>query len=536
MFYRLYGKSASLLRKVFLISLPALALSCLLISGCNSTSVNLGKDVLATVDGEPITVEDLKAANGEIPEKMGDRKDALGRLINNRLAARAAVKEGFANTPAVLGAIEGFYNDRLPEVLTAKIQDETQVTDEELTSVKAKQDVKPVLGVSLLVAPTMEEAESAMAELRKGADFQKTAAKYTSVKGEPEQEISLGEGLYPAGIRAVLNRMKPGELSPIMKTEVGYAIFKVNYRKEQDQVWKEREDAIRAEVKRAKAQAELARLVDKLRSSADLKLEKTTLPGGEVQYTGAVVNGLEITMDPRLFNPAIDPHFEHSGLNPKTLRDALNRRINEVLLSQEARRRGLDQDPEFKRELALKKEEILASAILEKVKGTYSPTEKEIRDYYEKNKARFASKAKVRISRILLPTKEQAEAALKEVRSGKDFASVAKAMSTDPSSKGSGGDVGFVTYELLKEPLRGAIANLKVGETSGVLKTDYGYEVLKATGRVEAGPPAFSLVSSSFRKRATLNKISERVEAFYGQLNKKSSVKINEKLLASLKK
>ncbi len=525
------------LGNALLVSVAALSAVCLLVgAGCKGSGTDLGKDVIATVDGQAITVEDLRAANGgTMPEDPRERKGELDRLINNKLAAKVAISEGLSGSPAVLSAIEQFYNDRLPDVLGEKIFEETQVTEQELGTIKGKEDKQPVVGVSVLVAPTLEDADAALAELGKGADFKKVAAKFDPTKDEPDQEFSLGEGLYPAGVKAVLNRLKPGELSPVMKIQIGYAIFRLNYRKEPDQIWKEREDAIRAEVKRAKAQAERASLIDKLRSSAEIKLETRTLPDGQVQYLGAVVNGLELRMDPRLFGQVTDPHFEHQGMNPKTLRDALNKRINDVLLSQEARRRGLDREPDFQRELALAKEAALTAAITDKVKGTYAASEKDMRDYYEKNKPRFMNRTQVRVSRILLPDQQAAESVLKELKSGKDFAALAKSRSTDSVSKVKGGDVGLVVLEKLAEPLKSTLSNMKVGETSGVVRTDYGFELLKVTGRVEGGPIPFSTISSSIRKRVVLNKLSERIEAFYDGLYKKASIKVNEKLLATAK-
>lgn len=505
------------------------------LSGCKVSGSGLGKDVLATVGGEPITVEDFKAAcGGAVPEERGERKDTLARLINNRIAARAAAKEGYVADPALL---EGFYNDRLPALLLKKIEDGTVVTEGELKAAKVNADMKPVMGVSMMVAPTMEEAEAAMAELRKGAGFKQTAVKYSAMKAETERDIALDndEGIYPPGVMAMLNRMKPGELSPISKLDIGYAIFKMNYRKGPEEVWMARENDVRAGIKQMKAKAELAGLIDKLRSSGDVKLQSRKLPGGEVQYTGAVAGGIVITMDPRLFDPAGDQHFEHSGLNPKTVRDALNNRINEVLLSQEARRQGLDKDPGFQRELGLQKEALLAGAVLERVRGTYEPTRKDLNEYYEKNKDKYATKTQVRISRMLLGSNEDAEAALKELKAGKDFASVARDRSLDSASKDKGGDVGYVVPVNMKEPLKSSISKMKAGDISGVLKSEYGYEVLKATGRKEGVAPPMSNLSGTLKKRVLLVKQSERVEAFYDKLKEKTKVEVNDKLLETLK-
>jgi parvulin-like peptidyl-prolyl isomerase len=356
------------------------------------------------------------------------------------------------------------------------------------------------------------------------------------MKSETEKEVDLAEGLYPVGVFAVLNGMKPGEISPIMKLEIGYAVFKLNYRKEPEQLLSAAEGKLRKEIKSRKFEAEKARLVDELRSSADIKMEKRVMPDGEVQYLSATVNGVEIRMNPQLFSPTGDPHAMHQGMNIKTLNDALNKRVNQVLLSQEARRQGIHNDPVFQRELKLKKEELLANAAVEKIRGVYEPAPQDIKEYYEKNKEKFTAKTKVRVSRILLSNEDDAKAVLKELKGGKDFSLVASQWSTDVATKSTGGNVGFVTIDMVKEPIKGALKSLKVGEVSGVLKSEYGYEVLKVTERKAGRLLAMSTLTTTIRKRVKLSKESERVEAFYQSLHDKADIKINKELLKSLRK
>lgn len=93
----------------------------------------------------------------------------------------------------------------------------------------------------------------------------------------------------------------------------------------------------------------------------------------------------------------------------------------------------------------------------------------------------FGSKEKVRCSHILVEDKSEAEELLKRLEGGADFSAEAKKLSKCPSGK-SGGDLGsFGRGKMVKEFDKVAF-DLEVGELSGLVKTQFGYHVLKRTG------------------------------------------------------
>lgn len=87
----------------------------------------------------------------------------------------------------------------------------------------------------------------------------------------------------------------------------------------------------------------------------------------------------------------------------------------------------------------------------------------------------------IRASHILVKKFQQAEQILNEVKSGGDFKSLAKKHSECPSGK-KGGDLGkFGRGQMVKEFEKAAFA-LKKGEISGLVKTKFGYHIIKRTG------------------------------------------------------
>ena len=117
-------------------------------------------------------------------------------------------------------------------------------------------------------------------------------------------------------------------------------------------------------------------------------------------------------------------------------------------------------------------------------------TDREARAYYEEHIDEFPKRpATVNLAQILIAIKPSGEAkkkALKKIkeiekkiRTGADFAEIAKKYSEGPSAK-YGGNLGYVTLEDLNNPaFENAVKSLKVGEVSGPVLTEFGYHLIK---------------------------------------------------------
>lgn len=79
------------------------------------------------------------------------------------------------------------------------------------------------------------------------------------------------------------------------------------------------------------------------------------------------------------------------------------------------------------------------------------------------------------------PAKKQAEEIKKQIDSGADFAELAKKYSTDGSAS-NGGDLGLVSKGQTVPEFEAAAFGLQDGQVSGVVKTQFGYHIIKVTG------------------------------------------------------
>jgi peptidyl-prolyl cis-trans isomerase D len=158
-------------------------------------------------------------------------------------------------------------------------------------------------------------------------------------------------------------------------------------------------------------------------------------------------------------------------------------------------------------------------------------TDAEVADAYNKNKARFTTPEKRTASHILINVKKGASAAedaaakakaqaiLDEVRKNpNDFAKIAKAQSQDPGSAELGGDLGVVQKGVFVKPVEDAIYGLKEGEVSGLVRSEFGYHIIKVTKVVPESQKSLEdakpEIVAELKKAKMSAKYSEMAETF----------------------
>ncbi|WP_379153141.1 peptidylprolyl isomerase [Paenibacillus sp. sgz5001063] len=176
----------------------------------------------------------------------------------------------------------------------------------------------------------------------------------------------------------------------------------------------------------------------------------------------------------------------------------------------------------------LKKQMPLQVKIRKLVEPKVTVTDDEISKYFEDNKATFNQEEQVRASHILVKTKEEADAILKQLKDGADFAALAKEKSADTGSKDKGGDLDFFKKGDMVAEFADAAFKLKVGETSGAVKTEYGYHIIKVTDRKEAHVYTLAEKKEEITKTLKAQKVSEMSSTWLADL--KAGAKITNTL------
>ncbi|MCA0149589.1 peptidylprolyl isomerase [Rossellomorea vietnamensis] len=113
-------------------------------------------------------------------------------------------------------------------------------------------------------------------------------------------------------------------------------------------------------------------------------------------------------------------------------------------------------------------------------------TDDQIKEYFEANKDTFAQKEQVEASHILVDDEKTAQEVKKKLDDGGDFAELAKEYSTDTSNADSGGELGYFGKGEMVTEFDDKAFSMKKGEISEPVKTEFGYHIIKVTGKKEA--------------------------------------------------
>lgn len=133
------------------------------------------------------------------------------------------------------------------------------------------------------------------------------------------------------------------------------------------------------------------------------------------------------------------------------------------------------------------KENIKTYLLTEKLlKDRVKITDDQIKEYFEANKDTFAQKEQVEASHILVDDEKTAQEVKKKLDDGGDFAELAKEYSTDTSNADSGGELGYFGKGEMVTEFDDKAFSMKKGEISEPVKTEFGYHIIKVTGKKEA--------------------------------------------------
>jgi peptidyl-prolyl cis-trans isomerase C len=249
-------------------------------------------------------------------------------------------------------------------------------------------------------------------------------------------------------------------------------------------------------------------------------------------------------------------------------RDLLDRLVGYKLLSQEVKARSLvvedaevdarvaeirkqfPTEPAFsqmlqQRQMTLEKlradtrQDVAVAKLIENaIADKIGVTPDQVQTFYAQNPGRFQQPDRVRASHILLSFPQNADAAakaqvrtkaeqvLKEVKSSKDFAALAKRYSQDPGSAANGGDLGFFPQGQMVGPFGDVAFSLAPGATSELVETQFGYHIIRVVEKQAARAVPLEEVRAQVVQFLQDQNRQQQTEAFVGGLKSKGTIAI----------
>jgi peptidyl-prolyl cis-trans isomerase C len=289
----------------------------------------------------------------------------------------------------------------------------------------------------------------------------------------------------------------------------------------------------------------------------------------------AKVNGTEISRT--RFETTFESHIKQRGINvammqsPDALkqlkRQILDLLIGQELLWQQAKKDGfvaasaqVDQavdhvrqrygsEEVFLRELKrggftedsyrdnLKQELSVRRWAQETIAKDISVSAQEVHDFYQENPDRFMRPDGINARHVLIKVdpgadettvteaRKQIEKILAEAKQGADFAALAQKHSQGPSAP-KGGELGFLPRGRLVKPFEEAAFALKPGEISDVVRTHYGFHIIKLEARRGGDTISEKEAESSIRNHLSSMKTQEAIQERVRVLRETGNVEI----------
>ncbi len=233
----------------------------------------------------------------------------------------------------------------------------------------------------------------------------------------------------------------------------------------------------------------------------------------------AVVNGKPI---PKQRADILRAQVERSGrpITPEVEEQIKQELIAREIFLQEAQKRGLEKDADFKDQMELARQAILIRELFADYQLKNTVTDAEIKSEYDKFVAANTGK-EYKVSHILVDEEEEAKAIIASIKKGSKFEEVAKKKSKDTASGAAGGNLDWASPNTYVSEFTEALIKLEKGKmTQTPVKTQFGWHVLRLDDMREAKLPKLEEVKPQIAQQLQQQQLTK----FQDELRAKAKI------------
>ena len=513
-----------------------------------------GKKVVATVNDEPIFLDEFNQELTTLPHRVGkDQKTEkeeisglLKRLINTRLIIQEAKRMGLDELKELKERVDVFAKQTLRDELIDRQVRDIKPDEREVEKIY-KESVKEFKIKSILFDKE-EDAKQMEALLKAGKNFDETLKKFLSDgkgKGEEEASYLRSKELQPEIAEAV-SKMTVGSVSPVIKIKSGYVIFKledirfpedpdVRGRIRLDLLLQKQKDAYFEYFKTLKKkyvkvnegllkgldfeskEPGFEKLMKDKRVLAEIKGEKPITVGEFSEY-----------MKQQLFH-GVERAVEAKRLN-KRKEQILDEMLQKRILRKEALRLGIDKTEGYKDRLKENENSLLFGAFVAKaVAPDIKFNEEELKAYYDRHIKEYTYPEMMKIKSLVFSKREDAEKAVVNLRQGTDFQWL-EANAEGQVDKNRKEVLVFegklLTTKDLPENVRKAVSGAKSGDVRLLANPDNYFYVLSIPEVIPPKPQPYPETREQIAGKIYNEKLTKAVEDYADKLRALSDVKI----------
>jgi hypothetical protein len=519
-----------------------------------------GKKTVATVNDEPITLEEfnraIAASHAARPgAKTAGRIDyskIINRMINTRLIVLEARNIGLDALPEIRKMVADFSRETLIKLLLEGYVKDIKPGQDEVE--KIYQEMVKEWQISSVRFKTEKLARNFEEKIKGGNNFEE-AVKNVLDEGTAEEgkvgQYSKDEDLAPQ-IAQVVAKMEIGSISPVVAIgEKGFIILRF-----EGERFPEEEDA--EAMKRARRQVlnqargkaardyyqdlrkKYLKINEELIDGLDYESEEpgfdslledkrviAEISGEQPVTVGELTKGLK-----QKFFHGVERAIKAKEVNKKKY-EVLEGIVEERILLQEALKQGIDTSDEYKNKIKEYEISVVFGAFINKViVPDIKLDQKELKAHYQENMEKYTFPEMMRIKELVFESKNDAVSAVEKLRKGTDF-NWLSSNAEGQVDKNTGGLLRFkgelLTVSSLPEGVQKSVSGANPGDFRLYESPEGYFYVLYIYHLLPGAPRPFESVRKDIAKEVFRDKVRKAVEDYADQLREYYPVKIYAK-------
>jgi hypothetical protein len=519
-----------------------------------------GKKTVATVNDEPITLEEfnraIAASHAARPgAKTAGRIDyskIINRMINTRLIVLEARNIGLDALPEIRKMVADFSRETLIKLLLEGYVKDIKPGQDEVE--KIYQEMVKEWQISSVRFKTEKLARNFEEKIKGGNNFEE-AVKNVLDEGTAEEgkvgQYLKDEDLAPQ-IAQVVAKMEIGSISPVVAIgEKGFIILRL-----EGERFPEEEDA--EAMKRARRQVlnqargkaardyyqdlrkKYLKINEELIDGLDYESEEpgfdslledkrviAEISGEQPVTVGELTKGLK-----QKFFHGVERAIKAKEVNKKKY-EVLEGIVEERILLQEALKQGIDTSDEYKNKIKEYEISVVFGAFINKViVPDIKLDQKELKAHYQENMEKYTFPEMMRIKELVFESKNDAVSAVEKLRKGTDF-NWLSSNAEGQVDKNTGGLLRFkgelLTVSSMPEGVQKSVSGANPGDFRLYESPEGYFYVLYIYHLLPGAPRPFESVRKDIAKEVFRDKVRKAVEDYADQLREYYPVKIYAK-------
>jgi peptidyl-prolyl cis-trans isomerase C len=204
------------------------------------------------------------------------------------------------------------------------------------------------------------------------------------------------------------------------------------------------------------------------------------------------------------------------------------------LMYQQAQKEGVDKLKSVKLKINDLEKKVIVEAYLKKnINAKPLLSDVILKEYYNKNLDKYVTEEQFRISHIIVATETAAKEVLSKLNDNQSFKNLATRYSIDRAAY-KGGDLGWFSEGNFIPEFEETALELDVGEISDIVKTKFGYHIIKLTGKRPAGQRSFAEVKRLIHDELKPIKEQELFDKMKKDLRKANNFKYRDNIIDNI--